>query len=467
MTYYENADVSSGATIQAVAAVLQGQMFRPMPGLEKRRDWLQRINRLPERWIRRLVELFSWRSGHHPRLSSILQTKDLTAWNVAQYDFLPPEQKFETIVLGAPSGAAAYLCSCLNAPFLSHTFVASFRQSNHPDNIQRYYERGEQLITPILTRNPDLQIVNHYDPVHDRFLVSRINHVRMKLLRLPTAYQAFIRQRLAPDGQLIALNCTATWGQYIIGPRYTFQVGGLGGISDETYIRGSPILDNWLQQQGSRHRGGWTLPLKWRQEPESEWGTQPEFIHALEQYAEEEDIPVRTLTRNRVEAFSQLAFNAWQWLYYLLEIRPMAILVDSFLQINATAPRKSALLPLWLPFNCTDSRDFLRSMVAEFPENLPVLFQPWPSFSPGPDIARPQDWHQALHGLRGRWLGVDPHHYPVDLASLATATPALQSWIERHPDPLPRTLRNAELETLLALLEETPAPEESETSPPE
>ncbi len=466
MSYHENADVSSGATVLAAAAALRGELFHPFPELARRRGLLQRLNRLPPGWIRRIVEAATWRAGLSPKLAATIRSQDLAAWNVAQYDFLPPERRFEAILVGAPSGAAAYLASCLDAPFLSHTFLASFRQRNHPDDIAGYQRKGERLIHAILGNNQDLHIVNHYDPVHDRFLVSRVNHVRMKFLELPQVYREFIRQRLAPTGKLILLNCTAPWGQYTVKPRYTFQVGGLGGLTDQEFTRGSPRLDEWLRAQGSRHRGGWSLPMHWRRQPESEWGTLPDFVRSVESFSRQNHVPLRVVTGGSVEEFSRLAFRSWQWLYYLLRIRPQAILVDSFVQINASAPRKSAVLPLWLPFNCTDSRDFLGEMVAEFPAQTPVLFQPWPSFIPGPDMAWPADWHRALHGLRGRWLGVDPHRYPVDLAALAEMTPALADWLERHPDPLPRPLRRAEFDSLLDLLEESERDAAPETEPP-
>jgi hypothetical protein len=451
MKYSESADVSSGATVQAVRSALRSELFHPFPELETRRKLLDQVNRLPQGLARRIVELASWRSGLSRKLVSSIRTGDLADWNVAQMEEGIPDKKYETIVLGAPSGGAAYLASCLGAPFLSHTFLASFRQRNHPDDIAKYQRKGEELITPILSNNGDLHIVNHYDPVHDRFLIGHVNHVRMKLLDLPAAYADFIKRRLSPTGKLIVLNCAAQWGQYAIKPRYTFQVGGLGGLTDVEFTRGSERLDAWLQAQGSRQRGGWQLPMHWSRQPESEWGSLPPFVDAVRAFGDRHDIPVRVVTQDQVEGFSRLAFHAWQWLYYLLGMRPLAVLVDGFIQMNASAPRKSAVLPLWLPFNCADSRDFLAQMIPEFPDDTPVLFQPWPSFSPGPDTVTTQEWHQALHGLRGRWLGVNPLKYPMDLSALVNMTPALGDWLERHPDPLPRPLRLAEFESLLEI----------------
>lgn len=457
--YYELGDVSSGATVLSVAAALDGQLFHPLPEASRQVPLLRLVNRLPNGLIRRIVERSSRQRGHDPRMASSLSSDDLAEWNVRAYDYLPADRRFDVIVLGAPSGAAAYIASALDAPFLSHTFVASFRSPGHPDDIEGYQRRGEEIITPILSRNPDLHVINHYDPVHDRFLVGQVNHVRMKLLDLPLSYRHFIEERLAPGGHLIVLNCHAQWGQYEIRPRYTFQVGGLGEISDRDFVRGSAQLERWLEEEGSPNRRGWKLPLRWAPHPESEWGSQPEFGEAVSAFASERDVHFYTADFGSVEEISRLAFYTWQWLNFLLGQSPEAVLVDGFIQMNPLAPRLSRLLPLWLPFNCLDSRRFLQSMVSEFPEDAPILLQPWPSFSPGPDIAESRDWNRTLLGRRGRWLGSSADRYPYDLASVGAMTTVLDDWLKRHASPLPRSLHPEEFLELLRILESVSMPE--------
>lgn len=452
MSYYqESGDSSSGATVLAAAAALQGEMFYPLAGL-RRVAWAVRMAAaLPDSAVRQGVSWAAGRMGLDPRLAKILYADHLAAWNVAQYRFLPPERQFETIILGAPSGAAAHLAACLGVPFLSHTFLASFRSPGDPDDIFNYQRQGEALAGPILANNPGLHVVNHYDPIHDRFLVGRVNHIRMKLLEIPHSYIDFIQRRLVPGGTLILLNNTQTWGQYTVGERHTFQVGGLGGLRDSDYLHGRVYLNAWLGEQGSRHRGGWRLPRVWNSQSESEWGTHPRFAQAVNRFARHYGMKIRSINGGHVHDFSRLALFAWQLLYQKLRVDPQAVVVDGFAQINAAAPIHAAVLPLWLPFNCTDSREFLAEMAPTFPKEAPVLFQPWPSFSPGPDTVQPKDWDKALRGREGRWLGANPRRYPVDLAALVNATPALIRWIDAHPHPLSRHLRLSEFEEIFRM----------------
>ena len=50
-------------------------------------------------------------------------------------------------------------------------------------------------------------MVNHYDPLDDRFLVRWVNHIRHILLDLPTAYQMAIRRWLVHEGTLMYSDC--------------------------------------------------------------------------------------------------------------------------------------------------------------------------------------------------------------------------------------------------------------------
>jgi len=449
MTYYREAsDSSSGATVLAAAAALSGEMFHP---LAERRGmaWALRLaNALPEWLIRQEMGWVANRMGLHPRRAKTLYADHLAAWNVAQYDFLPPSRQFESIILGAPSGAAAHLAACLGVPFLSHTFLAPFRSAGDPDNIFTYQRRGQALAEPILANNPGLHGVIHFDPVHDRQVVGTVMQLRLKLLEIPHSYIDFIQQRLVPGGTLILLNNTQSWGQYTVADRLTLQVGGPGGLRDSDYLHGRVYLNAWLGEQGSKHRGGWRLPLVWNSQSESEWGTHPRFASAVNRFARHYGMKIRSINGGHVHDFSRLALFGWQKLYEHLRVDPVAVLVDSFAQINASAPLHAPVLPLWMPGNRTDSREFLAEMAPTFPVHLPILFQPWPSLSPGPDIVKTEEWDKALRGREGRWLGADPRHYPVDPLAPVRFTPALIDWIDEHAQPLARHLRLTEFEEI-------------------
>ena len=162
--------------------------------------------------------------GLDPGLTRNVTSEGLARLVVGAYDRVVDGVGYPAIVLGAPSGGIAYLSALLRAPFLPGHFLLSFADPTDPDDVDAYQSHGARLIDPILQRNPDLLAVNHYDPLHDRFLVKNSNHVRLKLLDLPQAYRDFISAHLAPDGVLLLANCSYPWQQYEIGDQHFFQV---------------------------------------------------------------------------------------------------------------------------------------------------------------------------------------------------------------------------------------------------
>ena len=184
------------------------------------------------------------------------------------------------------------------------------RGDSGTDDIVAYRRHGDRLAEPILARNPNVAVINHYDPVHDRWLVSSLNHIRLKVLSLPRVYQEFIRTRLRPGGTLVLIDCTWPWQQYRIGPRHTFQVGGLGGLSDREFLEGSARVP------------GWSLDLPLESQPESEWGTLPQLGDSLEDFASTHDYRVVRLRGSHPAWYTQLAYQVWRAVFKRASIEP-------------------------------------------------------------------------------------------------------------------------------------------------
>ena len=158
--------------------------------LERRLPFLRLSYRLPRGWGSLLAAWATENRTHNRSLAFNLTTADLAQWNVRQYDSLNPERRFDTIVIGVPSGATAHLCACLGAPFLSDNFPITFSSKGNPDDIVGYQQRSVNLLTPILNRNSDLQAVSQFNPIHARMQAQRVLHARLKLAALPGAIQA-------------------------------------------------------------------------------------------------------------------------------------------------------------------------------------------------------------------------------------------------------------------------------------
>ncbi len=437
----EALESSSAATLHAVAAALGDGWRQPQPSTPLQASLARLAARLPAAAVQWLVGRAVRDSGLDPDLARYVTSEGLARQAISAYSHVTDGVGYPAILIGAPNGAIAYLAALLRVPFLPSHFVLSFADRTDPDDIATYQAHGARLIEPILERNPDLLAVNHFDPLHDRFLVAEVNHIRLKLLDLPETYRNFIRAHLAPDGIIFGIDCTYPWEQYELGDRRYFQVGGLGGYDASGYREGTADLDAWLDRQRSKHRGGWNLsenyPLS--QQPESEWGLLPAFRQAIEHFCQSENYEFHTIAGAHPEDFSALAYTSYLWEARLHERQPRGILLECFSQINPTAALRSDLLPLWLPFNCDDSHQFLNDFLPYLPTDLPVVFSLLANFTVTPDLTPASAWRQTASAIGPiNWIGVHPDRYPIDLASRFDYLPQLQAWTRAHPGADPR-----------------------------
>lgn len=441
--------------MRSVAAALRGEFFQPldMPACVGRLATL--LSTLGSRFNTWVVDRSQSMAGIASAVADHITTADLAVHALSYYWGV--EGPFDAVLVGAPNGGVAHLATALHAPFLSQHFLTSFSDHKHADDIQTYAAHGTDLARRILARNPDVAIVNHYDPLHDRFLVRWVNHIRYKLLNLPPAYRAAIHRWLKPGGTIVFIDCRYPWQQYRIGERHTFQVGGLGGVSDEEFMRGRPEIEAMQRQERSPFVGGWRLDLPLEVQPESEWGTLPELRQACESFARENGYQFLPLVAAHPDEYSVLAYRVHRAALQKEGCQPQAVFVDCFTLVNPVATRLSSLLPLWLPFNCTDSLAFLKRTLSAFPAGRPVLFAPLPNFAPAFDTVSMAAWLEALSGFDVHLLGINPRHYPQDLAGLFRFTPALKNWCERHPAPVQARLTPRELQELAARKDEIAA----------
>jgi hypothetical protein len=427
---------SSATIMRGVAAALRGTWMQPQILAPHLVRLAETSNRLPPGLRQRALGLYARSVGVDPLWAPEITTAALAAWATGLYE--PEDQpvrQCDAVVIGAASGGVGHLAALLNAPLLAQSFVTRYRYHGQTDDASAYQTFGARLAEAVLGHNADLAVINHYDPVHDRFLVPHVNHIRMKLLELPGRYATFIRQHLQPGGTVLFADCHYPWGQYRIGRRHYFQVGGLGGIPDSAYVDGSPEVARFLAEHGLRDQGAWALPFPWLPAVESEWGAQPPFRASVESFAAEHGYRFLAVNAGHPEDFSRLAFYASYQAALNAGREPAGVLVDCFTQTSPTAALQAGLLPLWLPFNCTDSLTFLRDMAPSFPRRKPVLLALMPSLSPSWDVATAQEWQKACGpDTQVTWIGTDPEAYPLDLAALVRFVPALQAWCALVPD---------------------------------
>ncbi|MCR4404735.1 MAG: hypothetical protein NUW06_05635 [Candidatus Acetothermia bacterium] len=381
---------SATRTVREVALALEGggdgpgEVYPRGAGI-----FLRAVGLLPEAARIRAIEWglarFLGRSSAQLRE---LDPATLTRWCISQY----PSRPYRAIVVGSPSGAVAHLAALLGAPFLTSSFLLSFRHRIAPDDIQSYREFGERVAARLLERHEEFEAINHYDPLHDRALIKHADLLRLRLVRLPEAYCQFIREHLARDGCLILISCTYPWPQYRLGERSFLQVGGLGGVSPEEFLR------RWSLQQ----------PLEER--PESEWGCPPGLAQEVRRFARESRLELLELQLDHPQRYSLLAYRA----YLAAGAREDELMLDCFTYINPYTNLITAIPALWLPYNDRESFGFARRFVAErgFARIYLALAT---SFARCEDTVAFAEWARLLE-RKGQLelLGVDPRRYPAD-----------------------------------------------------
>ena len=446
-------EIATGA-VAAVASALDNQFHHPAANtrLGRQLSLLRLSSQLPGSLGASLATRAIDSRPLSRSLSFNLATSDLAQWNVSQYDKLDPERRFDTIVVGVPSGGTAHLCACLGAPLLADSFPITFASRGKPDDIAGYQQRSVDLLTPILNHNPDLLAVSLFDPIHARRQIKRAVQIYLKFAALPDQYKTFIRERLMPGGSLLLLTCSSKWSQYELGARHRLQIGGYGGFTDQEFIRGTPWLDDWLHDEGGLQRSGWRLSRHWTYQPEAQWGSIAGFATSVRTLAGDSSVPLHTFSFSSIDEISRMGFYAWQWLYFLLRIQPGAVLIESGPQMNPVIGRRSPVLPLWMPSTCSRSHALLQRILPDFPPQIPVLFQAWPTGKMTPDVIPAKIWNSTLAGRHGRWLGGDPLRFPSDFSTIAQMTPAIEEWSQRHAHKLQRSLRCDELNELRDLL---------------
>jgi len=436
---------SSAVCMRGVAAALRGRFLDPFGLSGPQRAALSLVALLGQGAARWAVGQGVRFRGTDHAWADRLTADGLARWAVSLYNGL--DGPFDAILVGAPNGGVAHLAAALGAPFLSQHFLVSFRDPTDPDDVRTYFDHGTALARRVLRREPMVAVVNHYDPLHDRYLVRWVNHIRLKLLDLPGPYRAFIHRRLRPGGTLVFTDCRYPWLQYRVGPRHTFQVGGLGDVTAREFLEGRPEIESLRGTPG-----GWSLPdLPLEERAESEWGAVPPLREVVETFARANGYRFVPLEGDHPEWYARLALRAHRRLSEKEGREPAGALVEVFTQSNPVAPLAARLLPLWLPFNCADSLRFLRRMREELPAGRPVLFTPLSNFVRTFDTVEWRAYRDALAGLDLRVLGMRERLFPSDPAGLWRPARALARWCAGHPDPVRARLGVEELAGLAGL----------------
>jgi len=278
-----------------------------------------------------------------------------------------------------------------SAPLLPPCYLLGARHRIDPDDIDAYIATARKALQG-MRRREDIEVIVHYDPLHDRDLVANAALFRVRALDLPEAYRRFIERYLRPGGTILIAEDTYTWPQAELFPGVWLQIGGLGDVSPEEYLRRFSPPGNAVRRR------------------ESEWGTPEGFVLAAEKFAREKGFKVLRLAFSHPECYSALAYRAYRAAGSRVEVA----ILDCFTTMDARFCVRTGIAPLHLVFNTRDSFEFALAQLRGYPVRKVYLLL-HPSYAAPEDLVYPAEWEDALGelGIEVEWI-TDPRHFPDD-----------------------------------------------------
>jgi hypothetical protein len=404
-------------------------------------------NRLPRRLKEKAYAASGWTEALPPDRMGDVRADELAEWVADRY----PRRRYPVVFVGSSNGAMIHLAAALGAPWLPQTLLIPVRRrGGHPDRPTEALHAHRDAGRALLEANPDLELHHMHDANQDRLMVAGMSYFRVKWRQLPLAYERFLRERLAPGGTVITVECGLRWPTTRIGERHVFQHGALGGATPEEFRDGGPRVEDYLARYGSPFRR-WEAPQSDGLSPEAEWGFQDDLLDSLGEVAGSIGAVLRRLRFTEPEALSPVVADLYREWYERRDIRPDRLLAESFLLIEPWWTLRTASVPFWNVFNTEPSRRALLSYLNQsdpYDEIRLILF------SHGVEsvgLASIDDWGQVLDRARkiGTFTGVDTRAYPRDFAVFAQAHRALARTRGLRPMPA-NSLDLADVEKFLA-----------------
>ena len=209
-----------------------------------------------------------WADAITARQLRQVRSEQLADWVVQHY----PRRRYPVVFVGSSNGALTHLAAALRAPCLPQTLLLAVRHGGlNPDDPAADMQAMMPAGRALLEANPDLALHHMHDPVQDRLMIARMTYFRVKFLRLPGPYRAFLDSCLAPGSTVVPVDCTLSWPTTAVGDRHVFQFGAPDGATGREFREGSPRVAQFLRHQGSA-RDRWQPPAADGTSPEAEWG---------------------------------------------------------------------------------------------------------------------------------------------------------------------------------------------------
>src|SRR6266436_5301170 len=329
--YLADFDSATGM-LRALAASLRGEGLPLLGAMRPSRAPLMKlvasaVNRLPKALQEQVYIVSGWMEAVSPRKLAAVSGDEVATFMASLY----PSRRYPAVVVGSSNGAAVHLWAALGIPWLPQTFLVPVGRSGIPADEPREEMRwAEPHAETVLRRNPDLELHHMQDPVQDRLMVRRMSYFRLKRRTLGEAYERFLRERLAPGGTIIVMECGLQWPTTRRGDRHVFQFGALGGATAEEMMHGGERVEAYLRGHQSR-RTRWEPPDADGMSPEAEWGFAASLREDVEPFARRHGYRVRRVVFEQPEDMSPLVADLYRWWYQRLGVTDNRLVVDSFI----------------------------------------------------------------------------------------------------------------------------------------
>lgn len=390
-------------------------------------------NKAPRRLKEKAYAASGWAEAVPPDRVQEIDSDELAAWVTKHY----PHKQAEVAFVGATNGALTHLAAALEAPWLPQTLLIPVRRGGVPPedasaDLKKMRPVGETLVES----NPDWRLHHMHDPNQDRLMIAGMCYFRVKWLRLPDAYRAYLRRALAPGGTLVVSDCAMRWPTTRVSERYVFQHGGFGGATLEELRHGSERVRGFLRAHDSDYTE-FVAPEPDGDSPEAEWGFASEMLDDLQELADEEGWTLRRLRHEEPESLSPAVAEVYRDWYRRRGLPPNRLFVESFMMVEPYWTLRTGSVPFWTVFNKEPSLRALESYLDSVPDYEEIRLSLFSHGVESVGLARADEWARVLDRATkvGAFLGTDPSAFPRDFAVFAKVRRDLARIRGRQPMP--------------------------------
>jgi hypothetical protein len=412
---------SASAMARILGSALHGRdapLLAQFPGrLEPAVDWLAgRLERLPVPVVQAVYRRAGWADAITASRLRRVRSERLADWVVRHY----PRRRYPVVFIGSSNGAMAHLAAALGAPWLPQTLLLAVRHGGlDPDDPAADMQAMRPAGRVLVESNPDLALHHMHDPVQDRLMIARMTYFRVKFLRLPGPYRAFLDSCLAPGGTVVLVDCTLSWPTTTVGDRHVFQFGAPGGVTGREFREGSPRVAQFLRQQGSG-RDRWWPPAADGTSPEAEWGFAEPLAEDVAALAADRGARLERLRFEEPEDLSPLIAELFRDWYAELGLPDGRLLVSSFLLMDPMLAMRTGSVPYWALFGTQPSLDRLAGYLSRAAGYDDIRLTIFPHGVESIGLPGIGEWQAVLGCARrnGQLLALEPGRYPRHFRTL-------------------------------------------------